>query len=140
MRQQLEDARPHHRSIDVLFVSLQRDAVAGGSVLAAAIAFRVFLFVVPYVFVVVYGFDLTAAAIGSDPRELAREAGIVGLLASSITVASTQSVTARIIIFGTALYALLSGSRNFLKVLSVTHALAWQVPPQRTRADSSSRR
>ena len=132
-RRQLEDARPRHRSIDVLFVSVQRDAVAGGSVLAAAVAFRVFLFIVPYVFVVVYGFGLTASATGSDPQELARQAGIVGLLASTITAAATQSVWTRIIVLCTALYALFSGSRSFLKVLAVTHALAWQVPPPRTR-------
>jgi uncharacterized BrkB/YihY/UPF0761 family membrane protein len=102
-------------------------------VLAAAVAFRVFLFIVPYVFVVVYGFGLTASATGSDPQELARQAGIVGLLASTITAAATQSVWTRVIVLCTALYALFSGSRSFLKVLAVTHALAWQVPPPRIR-------
>jgi uncharacterized BrkB/YihY/UPF0761 family membrane protein len=133
LRQQLEDARPRYRSIDLLFVSIQRDALAGGSVLAAAVAFRIFLFVVPYVFVIVYGFGLTASAVGSDPQELAREAGIVGLLASTITAAANQSVWTRIVILVTALYALFSGSRSFLKVLAVTHFLAWQIPPQRPR-------
>ena len=133
MLQQLEDARPRHRAIDVFFVSIQRDATAAGPVLAAAVAFRIFLFVVPYVFVVVYGFGLTASAVGSDPQDLARQAGIVGLLASTITVAAEQSMWTRIVIFGTTLYALVSGSRSFLKVLAVTHALAWQVPPQRPR-------
>ena len=133
LRQQLEDARPHYRSIDVLFVSINRDAAAGGSVLAAAVAFRIFLFVVPYGFVLVYGFGLTSSAIGSDPQELAREAGIVGLLASTITATADQSVSTRIVIFFTALYAVVSTSRSLLKVLAVTHALAWQMAPRRTR-------
>ena len=130
---QLEEARPRYRSIDVLFVSIQRDTLAGGSVLAAAVAFRVFLFVVPYVFVVVYALGLASSASGSDPQDLAREAGIVGLLASTITAAATQSVWTRVVIFVAAVYTLFSGSRSFLKVLAVTHALAWQLPPQRRK-------
>jgi uncharacterized BrkB/YihY/UPF0761 family membrane protein len=133
VRQQLEGARPRSRPVDVLFVSLQRDTLAGGPVLAAAIAFRIFLFVVPYVFVVVYGFGLTASAIGADPQDLARKAGVVGLLASTITVSSTQSLTTRIVVFVTVLYALISTSRSFLKVLFVAHVLAWRVPPVRPR-------
>ena len=133
MRQQLEDARPRYRSIDVLFLSLQRDSLAGGAVLAAAVAFRIFLFVVPYAFVIVYGLGLTSAAIGTDARELAREAGIVGLLAASVIAGADQVTSTRIVILLTALYALLHTSRSLLKVLAVTHALAWQVPPQRTR-------
>src|SRR3954447_26667551 len=54
-RQQLEERRATSRSVDVLFVSIQRDSMTGGAVLAAALAFRIFLFVVPYAFVVVYG-------------------------------------------------------------------------------------
>ena len=133
LRQQLEDARPRYRSIDVLFVSLQRDTLAGGSVLAAAVAFRIFLFVVPYVFVIVYGFGLTSSAIGSDPRELAREAGVVGLLAASVIAGADQVTSTRIVILLTALYALLHTSRSLVKVLAVTHALAWRVPPERAR-------
>ena len=76
---------------------------------------------------------LASSASGSDPQDLAREAGIVGLLASTITAAATQSVWTRVVIFVAAVYALFSGSRSFLKVLAVTHALAWQLPPQRRK-------
>jgi len=75
---QLEAARPRHRSIDVAFLSVQRDTAAGGPVLAAAIAFRIFLFLVPYVFVLVYGFGLASSATGTDPQELAKKAASRG--------------------------------------------------------------
>ena len=130
---QLEAARPQHRSIDVAFVSVQRDAAAGGPVLAAAIAFRIFLFLVPYVFVIVYGFGLASSATGSDPQDAASKAGITGLLASTIQVADEQSLFTRIVVFVAALYALFSTSRTILKVLAIVHALAWQLRPRRPR-------
>jgi uncharacterized BrkB/YihY/UPF0761 family membrane protein len=133
IRGQLEAARPKYRSIDVAFFSIERDAAAAGSVLAAAVAFRLFLFLVPYVFVLVYGFGFAASATGSDPRQLAESAGVAGLVASTIDVAADQSLFTRIVVFVTALIALFSTSRSFLKVLAAVHALAWQMPPRRIR-------
>jgi uncharacterized BrkB/YihY/UPF0761 family membrane protein len=117
----------------VAFVSLERDTATAGAVLAAAVAFRIFLFIVPYVFVLVYGFGLASSASGSDARDLASHAGIAGLLASTIQVADEQPLFTRIVLFGTALYALVSTSRSFLKVLTVVHALTWRLPPRRIR-------
>jgi uncharacterized BrkB/YihY/UPF0761 family membrane protein len=130
---QLDAARPRHRSVDVAFVSVELDTAAGGPVLAAAVAFRLFLFMVPYVFVLVYGFGLASSASSSDPRDLAQRAGIAGLLASTIQVADDQSLLTRIVVFVGALYALLSTAKTFLKVLAAVHALAWQIPPRRVR-------
>jgi uncharacterized BrkB/YihY/UPF0761 family membrane protein len=131
MLDQLEAARPRHRTIDIAFVSIERDTAAGGSVLAAAVAFRIFLFLVPYVFVLVYGFGLFSSATGSDPHDVAAKAGIVGLMASTIEVAADQSLFTRITVFLVALYALFSTARTFLKVLAAVHALSWQLRPPR---------
>jgi uncharacterized BrkB/YihY/UPF0761 family membrane protein len=131
MLDQLEAARPRHRTIDVAFVSIERDSAAAGSVLAAAVAFRIFLFLVPYVFVLVYGFGLFSSATGDDPRDIAAKAGIAGLLASTIEVSADQSLFSRLVIFLVAVYALFTTARTLLKVLSCVHALAWQMPPPR---------
>ncbi len=130
---QLEAARPRHRTVDVAFVSIERDTAAAGSVLAAAAAFRIFLFMVPYVFVLVYGFGLASSASGTDAQDLAQRAGIAGLLAASIQVADDQPLFTRIVVFLTALYALFSTSKSLLKVLAAVHALAWQLPLRRVR-------
>jgi uncharacterized BrkB/YihY/UPF0761 family membrane protein len=132
-RDQLEEARPRHRTIDVAFVTIERDTTTAGSVLAAALAFRIFLFMVPYVFVLVYGFGLASSATNSDPRDLAAKAGVVGLMASAIQVADEQSLFTRITVFCVALYALFSTSKKFLRVIAAVHALAWQIPPRRIR-------
>jgi hypothetical protein len=131
MFDQLEAARPRHRTIDIAFISVERDTAAAGSVLAAAVAFRIFLFLVPYVFVTVYGFGLFSSATGTDPQDVAAKAGIVGLLASTIEQAADQSLATRITVFVVALYALFSTARSLLKVLSAVHALAWQLRPPR---------
>jgi uncharacterized BrkB/YihY/UPF0761 family membrane protein len=119
--------------VDVAFVSIERDTATAGSVLAAAVAFRIFLFIVPYTFVIVYGFGLASSATGSDAQDLAERAGIAGLLAATIEVADDQPLFTRIVVFVTALYALFSTSRSFLKVLVAVHALAWQLPLPRVR-------
>jgi uncharacterized BrkB/YihY/UPF0761 family membrane protein len=128
---QLEAARPRYRTIDVAFVSIERDTAAAGSVLAAAVAFRIFLFLVPYIFVLVYGFGLFSSTTGSDPQDIAAKAGIAGLLASTIVVAADQSLFTRITVLLVASYALFSTARTLLKVLAVVHALAWQLRPPR---------
>jgi len=54
-------------------------------------------------------------------------------MASTIQVAEAQSLFTRIVVFFTALYALISTARTFLKVLGIVHALAWQLPAHRMR-------
>ncbi len=75
--------------IDIAFRGVEHDVRTGGGILAGAVAFRFFLFVVPYVFVVVFAFGIGADAADTDPTDLARKSGIVGLAASAID-ASTE--------------------------------------------------
>src|SRR4051812_13546594 len=130
---QLEAARPRHATVDVAFATIERDTVTAGSVLAAAVAFRLFLFTVPYVFALVYGFGLASSATHSDPTQLAQRAGAAGLLASAIDTAAQESMFTRIVLFVTAFIALVTTGRAFLKVLAAVHALAWQLRPHRAR-------
>ncbi len=99
--------------------------------LGAALAFRIFLFLVPYVFALVYGFGLASSASDTDPHDLAAKAGIAGLMASTIEVAAEQSLFTRIAVFVTASFTLVIASRSLLKVLAITHALVWRQPGRR---------
>ena len=83
-RDQLNDRRADSFAINTVFSVFERDSAAGGPVLAGAVAFRVFLFQVPYVFVLVAGLGLASSADHKDPSELARDAGIGGLTAQAI--------------------------------------------------------
>src|ERR671937_1924735 len=65
-RKKIEAKRPESRFLDTAFGAFEHDVAAGGGVLAGAVAFRVFLFLVPYVFVIVTLFGLGASASDQD--------------------------------------------------------------------------
>jgi uncharacterized BrkB/YihY/UPF0761 family membrane protein len=129
VRPRLEALRPRSRTIDSAFIALTRDTEAGGGVLAAAVAFRVFLFVIPYIFAVIALFDVAGSVSGEDPRSVARSWGIGGLMAQAVHAsASHLSGTGRwFALIGLVVVVLLAG-RALLKTLRIVHGLVWRVP------------
>ena len=111
-----------------MFGSVEHESSIGGALLAGAVAFRFFIFVVPYVFVLTFGFGLGAQAAGQDPADLARRTGVVGLAANAINASSDASTFTKIVTLGVATYALISASRTMVKALIIVHALTWRVP------------
>jgi len=133
IRDDLERRRADVPVIDVVFRGAEHDARTGGGILAGAVAFRVFLFVVPYVFVVVFAFGVGADAAHKDPVELARNGGIVGLASSAIKASAEASTFARVVTLSVATWALVSGARTLVKSLYSVHALIWGVPRPKAR-------
>jgi uncharacterized BrkB/YihY/UPF0761 family membrane protein len=133
LRLNAEANRPRSRLIDIAFGSYEQDAEVGGGILAGAVAFRVFLFIVPFVFFFVVAFGLAADATGTSASSAADQAGIAGLLATTITNVGEQSVWSRLTILGITGLALVLGARNLLKVLTVIHVLIWRIPRVRGR-------
>ncbi len=133
IRDDLERRRADVPLIDVVFRSAEHDARTGGGILAGAVAFRVFLFVVPYVFFVVFAFGIGADAANRDPVELARKGGIVGLASSAIQASSDYSTFARVATLSLAAWALVSGARTLVKSLYAVHSLIWGLPRTKAR-------
>ena len=127
----IEARRADSASIDTAFEAVERDAQTGGGVLAAAVAFRLFMFLVPYAFVMVTGFGLASTAAGQDPKDAARSAGIGGLLASAVANASTLSLANRLFALVVGGIALAFTARSFVRVLWIVHRLIWRVEPHR---------
>jgi uncharacterized BrkB/YihY/UPF0761 family membrane protein len=132
-RVRLERARPRSPLIDAGFRAFERDIVTGGVVLAGAVAFRVFLFLVPYVFVAVVGFGVAADAADRDPGDLARDAGVSGLVARSVSGAAGLSGFSRAAALVVGLIALFFGTRALLKVLWIAYGLIWGVSPPKLK-------
>ena len=130
---QAEARRPGSAIIDVAFRSYEQDARVAGGILAGAVAFRVFLFVVPFVFFIVAAAGFVAEALGRSAPEMLDEAGISGLLAGTITDIGNQSLWTRLTLLGVSGFALLSGTRSFIKVLVVVHQLVWLLPRTKRR-------
>jgi uncharacterized BrkB/YihY/UPF0761 family membrane protein len=137
-RGRLERARPRSPLIDAGFRALDRDVETGGVVLAGAVAFRVFLFLVPYVFVAVVGFGVAADAAGKDARSLAQDAGIGGLVAKSISGAADLSGFARFTALIVGLFALVFGTRALYKVLRIVFGLIWGVPSGKPKSQAKA--
>jgi uncharacterized BrkB/YihY/UPF0761 family membrane protein len=127
VRGRLERARPRSPLVDVGFRAVERDVLTGGIVLAGAVAFRIFLFLVPYVFVLVVGFGIAADASDRDPQDLARSSGIGGLVAKAVGGAADLSGFSRASALVIGLIALVFGARSLVKVLRIVSGLIWGV-------------
>jgi uncharacterized BrkB/YihY/UPF0761 family membrane protein len=127
-RERLEAARGESLTVSFAFDAVSYDTDTGAPVLAAALGFRVFLFVVPYV----CAFMIIASYIGEifnkDPHQLFRGQGIAQLAAKSVATTSNLSGGARVITLLLVIYALFLSARSFVKVLYIVHALVWGVP------------
>ena len=124
----LEAARPRSKTVDTAFRAVQRDADAGGGVLAAAVAFRVFLLLAPYVLLIVLTFGAADSVAQLAPGTFAQRAGIGGIAARSMADAAKLTGTSRLIAFVVTLLAVLIGARTLLKALGIVHVLVWRVP------------
>jgi uncharacterized BrkB/YihY/UPF0761 family membrane protein len=67
-RARLDAARPRSTAVDSVMRTIERDVAAGGGVLAGALAFRIFMFMVPFVFLLVGVFGLGSSAANKDPN------------------------------------------------------------------------
>ncbi len=114
--------------MDSAFLAVARDTETGGGVLAAALAFRVFLFVIPYTFLIVALFDVAGSLASEDPRKVAKSAGIGGLLAQAVAASATHLTgISRFIALLAGLVAVLWAAWVFLRTLRVVHGLVWRV-------------
>ena len=132
-RTRLEAQRPTNRGIDAVFRWVQLQIDAGAGLIAGALAFRIFLFLLPWVFVVVFGLGVGADAVGADARTVARSLGMTGLAATAVNTAATTSALTRWVTFSLAVVGLALGAWNLLRALLVSHALIWRIPMKQPR-------
>jgi membrane protein len=123
LRGRVDDARERHRSVDLGFDLVERDSTVGGGLLAGALAYRLFVVLLPSALLLVSGLGLYAGAVDRSPTEVAREAGLTGLVASQ--VASAASSGTRWLIFlamvPTVLYAIVKLYRS----IAIVFAIVW---------------
>ncbi len=136
-RRRLEAARGASPTVGFAFDAFSYDTDTGAPILAAALAFRVFLFQVPYVclFVILAGF--VADATGRSIESMFRGRGIASLTAQSVQNAASLAGWARFTGLVVVAYALFLTARAFVKVLNIVHSLVWDVP--RTKLRSANR-
>ena len=126
---QLEGRFGERRSVDIVrdVVLLDR-AVAGGE-LAGALAYRLFLWFLPFVLVLVSGLGVYSDASDQSPREVADRLGLAGLVVHSVAAAATSSARWYALLIG--LPILLYLTRSLLRTVVAVHRLAWGLEPRR---------
>jgi len=122
-RTSVDAARSRHSSIDLGLTIVERDASIGGGLLAGALAYRLFVLLLPVALLFVSGIGLYADAADKSADRVAKDAGLQGLIASQ--VASTASGGARWIVFMVMLPAVLYALAKLYRAIAVTHAIAW---------------
>jgi uncharacterized BrkB/YihY/UPF0761 family membrane protein len=120
---QAEAAREDHATLDVAFEAAARDVEVGGGIIAGALAYRFFIWLLPFALVLVAGLGITADAAGDSPVEAAKALGMAGLVTQSI--ASAASGTNRWYALVVGVPILIYATRSVLRVLIGTHRLVW---------------
>lgn len=124
----VEASRPDHPSVDIAFTTVERDLERGGGLIAGALAYRFFFWLLPFALVLVGGLGFLSAASNTAPEDLAKQAGFLGLTAKSISDASHNAERTRFYALLIGLPALYLASIGFVKALMVAHSLVWGVP------------
>ena len=119
----VEAARPHHATVDFGLTLFERDASIGGGLLAGALAYRLFVLLLPTALLFVSGLGLYAGAADKSTSEAAEEAGLHGLIASQ--VASTSASGARLFVFILMVPAVLYATATLYRALAIVHGIVW---------------
>jgi membrane protein len=120
-RAQLERGR--HRSVDAVFEMAERDGEVGGGIIAGALAYRLFIWLLPLALVVVAGLGFAADASSGSPEEAAKSLGIEGLISNSIANAAESPNRWYALLIG--IPVLIWATRSLLRVLIGAHRLIW---------------
>ena len=119
--------------------TLRRDASIGGSVLGAALAYRIFIWLLPFALVVVLSLALLAGRTHGNVADVVRDAGITGFVATSVAdAADGTSGWAVASGLAVALVVLLYQTSALLRAIRAITALAWGLPVTRVPSPARS--
>jgi uncharacterized BrkB/YihY/UPF0761 family membrane protein len=127
----VERARPRVPALDRALSAHERDRRVGGSLLAGALAFRLFVSLLPFALLVVALLGFAESEDSSTPREIASGIGMSKATLSSIANSAKLSQGAQLSVIAFALFALAIASVSAVRALRTVHALAWGLPLRR---------
>ena len=80
--------RREHRSVDAVYAMADRDIEIGGGIMAGALAYRIFVWLLPFALVLVGGIGIAADVSSESPASAARSLGLQGVVSNSVAQAS----------------------------------------------------
>lgn len=121
----LEQARETFPPVDVGVTAFERDNHVGGFLLAGAIAFRMFVYVLPMYLLVLAVAGALFSFSPTDPTDAASSAGMSQYMADTIGDAAATSHKSLWLLLPVTLWALSSAGRALHKAVAAAHARAW---------------
>jgi uncharacterized BrkB/YihY/UPF0761 family membrane protein len=115
--------RERHGSVDAIFDMVDRDSEVGGGIMGGALAYRLFIWILPLTFVAIAGLGFASEAASRSPQSAARSMGLAGLVSSSVASAANSSARWYALLIGIPL--LVYTTRSLLRTLIVVHRLVW---------------
>ena len=115
---------------------LALDKAVAGSELAGALAYRLFLWFLPFVLMLVAGLGAYADASDQTPREVADRLGLAGLVVHSVAAAASSNARWYPLALGIPILVYLT--RSLLRSVVAVHRLAWGLEPRRGHLTSAN--
>jgi len=123
LAERAQDERARHRSVDALYEMVDRDSEVGGGIIAGALAYRLFIWLLPLALVAVAGLGIAADSKSESPEAAARSLGVQGLISNSISNAADSPKRWYALLIGVPV--LVWATRSVLRVLIGAHRLVW---------------
>jgi uncharacterized BrkB/YihY/UPF0761 family membrane protein len=121
--ERLEASRARHGSVDAVYVMVDRDGEVGGGIMAGSLAYRLFIWLLPFSLVLVAGIGIGADLTSESNASATRSLGLRGLVAKSVSESSQSSSRWYALVIGIPI--LIWATRNLLRALVVVHRLVW---------------
>jgi uncharacterized BrkB/YihY/UPF0761 family membrane protein len=131
LRARIDAVRASSQLVETAFRLDERRRLVGGIVLAGALAFRFFLFLVPFVFVFFVGLGLFSSA--ASPEDSASLVGLEGVAATMLEDVAANSTGVKLTALVAGLASTLWAAFGLTTVMRTVHSLIWREPPQRQK-------
>ena len=124
-----EAERERSRVVALAFDLAERDRARLGGLLAGALAYRLFLWVLPFSLFTVGALGAITSIDGEAPEEISDSVGLRGFLGDTLADGARQSGWWIAMFIG--LFAMLYAGMGAVRALRISHAAAWGMRPAR---------
>ena len=127
----LQDARGRSTTVDTAYQAIDRDMMSGGGLIAGALAFRLFLVLLPLTLVFVSLLGLLSHLGIVSPDALSDSLGLTGLVATTIGSSGETSAWGDFVTLCITVPTVLYFLWQLVRALELTHRMAWGMPLER---------
>ena len=123
LEERAQAERRRHGSVDAAFEMVDRDGEVAGGIIAGALAYRFFFWLLPAALVAVAGLGIAADSASESPESTAESLGLEELVSSSVANAASSPNRWYALLVG--IPVLLLATRSLLRALIGAHRLVW---------------